>query len=86
MTSRLMEVEGFFKDTFLKYFTKIMVGQDGPESHVTALPLLVAIFKQNYLLLSKYEKDLNSMLLHYYQQQLKAKRKIPDDVPTYIYR
>jgi hypothetical protein len=41
------------------------------------LNILITVFKQNDSLFAKYEKDMNSLILHSYQPQMKSKKKIP---------
>ena len=49
MTSRMMEVEGALKETYIKFFTKVMVVDKAAsqESLLSSMHLLTAIFKTN---------------------------------------
>lgn len=79
MTSKRLEVEGSFKELFFKYLTKMILLEKDTyfEAFSQSLTLLSGIFSQHRILLAKYEKDLNSIITHFYQNSMKLKRKLP---------
>lgn len=84
----MLEIEAILKDLFFKYFTKIML-QDKTsfsEVYLNSIVLLTGVYRQNYGLFSKFEKDINSLITHVYQHQLKLKRKLPDDMVDFVLR
>lgn len=79
MASKLIEVEGLLKDLFFKFLTKfILIERESPkDSLINVLSLLSGIFHQQEVLLDRYEKDLSSLITHFYQESMKTKRKLP---------
>lgn len=79
IASKLIEVEGLLKDLFFKFLTKfILIERESPkDSLINVLSLLSGIFHQHELLLDRYEKDLSSLITHFYQESMKTKRKLP---------
>lgn len=50
------------------------------EAFNLSLTLLSGVFSQHRVLLASYEKDLNSIITHFYQNSMKLKRKIPENM------
>jgi hypothetical protein len=85
LTSRLLEVEAVFKDLFVRFFTKSILKEQGEAASPTA-NLLAGLYRQNEGLLTRHQKDINAVITHFYQQQFKTKRKMPEDMIDFVYK
>ena len=55
MTSRMLEIETLLKDTYIKFFSRIMVADmSTAQETLSSIHFLTAIFKQNESLFTKY--------------------------------
>jgi hypothetical protein len=88
VTSRRLEVEQALRDLFFKFITKFMLieKETPPEAQVNILALLGGLLNQHGPLLEQYEKDLNAMIRHFYQQSGSGRFKLPDNMLAFIMR
>jgi hypothetical protein len=49
------------------------------------LIVLVNVFQQNRSKLSHYEAEINKILLNYYQNMMKTKKKLPENLIKFMY-
>ena len=75
-----------FVDLFFKFFSKFIELERESlfESQHNTLVLLAGVFKGHSHLLHRFEQDLNSAITHFYQQSVKGKFKLPDNMVTFI--
>ncbi len=85
-TSRLMDLEATLKDCFLKCLARLMLNESGTvtDVYLHSITLLSGVYTQHLSLLAKFHKDLNSLAAHAYQGQLRAKKKLPEDMPQFL--
>ena len=69
MTAQRMELEESLTDLYFKFFTKFLIldREISLEYHQDTLVLLGGIFRMHSQQLTKFEKDLNSIIQHFYQ-------------------
>ena len=81
-----MEVESALKDLWVKVLAKAMMFDRSAsmEEFSGAVTILTAVYSQQKWLFEKYEKDLNYLVANAMNVQVKARRKMPEDMVGYL--
>ena len=85
LTSRLLELETTLKDCFFDCLAKLMLSESGAtELYLSCVTLLAGVYRQHCGLLARFQKDVDSLAAHAFQGQLRAKKKLPEDVGGWV--
>ena len=81
-----MAVEAILKDLWVKIMAKMMLhGRNlTPDELMSQVVVLSLVFSQNRTMLEKYEKDLNYLVALAMNLQVKARRKMPEDMVGFL--
>ena len=84
--ARLVKVESALKDLWVKVLAKAMMFDRSAsmEEFSGAVTILTAVYSQQKWLFEKYEKDLNYLVANAMNVQVKARRKMPEDMVGYL--